>query len=286
MSMETKLPKVSFLILCYNTGEFIYETVKSAISQDYMGDMEIIISDDCSSDNSWEEIQRAIGENTSYFSIVANRNSVNLGMAANANWVRMKAQGEILVSADGDDISMPNRVSTLVNYYLAHPECYLLDSNFSFLCGKELCEHKQQGGMYGLADFLHRKVQTNGCTRSYRRILADAFPVLRKDCPTADSVFVLRACLYAKGKCGIGVLPMPLVQYRIHPNQVSNSRNISLIKRMGIYRQYRDDIAVAVRNHYVPLGYMFSLFCWLGRYHVAALLQYNSLWHKLRRGRK
>ena len=101
-----------------------------------------------------------------------------------------------------------------------------------------------------------------------------------------DSVFVLRACLYAKGECGIGVLPMPLVQYRIHPNQVSNSRNISLIKRMGIYRQYRDDIAVAIRNHYVPLGYMFSLFCWLGRYHVAALLQYNSLWHKLRRGRK
>ena len=170
--METKLPKVSFLILCYNTGEFIYEMVMSAISQDYMGDMEIIISDDCSSDNSWEEIQRAIGANTSHFSIVANRNSVNLGMAANANWVRMKAQGEILVSADGDDISMPNRVSTLVNYYLAHPECYLLDSNFFFLCGKELCEHKQQGGVYGLTDFLHGKVQTNGCTRSYRRILA------------------------------------------------------------------------------------------------------------------
>lgn len=52
-----KLPFVSFIIATYRQEQFIEAALTAALQQDYQGDMEILISDDASPDNTWDVIQ-------------------------------------------------------------------------------------------------------------------------------------------------------------------------------------------------------------------------------------
>ena len=54
-------PLVSYCIVSYNAEKFIQEAIESALNQDYYP-MEIIISDDCSTDNTYEVIKNVTSE--------------------------------------------------------------------------------------------------------------------------------------------------------------------------------------------------------------------------------
>ena len=84
---------VSILIPVYNREKYIVECIESAISQDYKN-IEIIISDNCSTDKSWEIIE---GYQKKCPNIIINRNSENLGPINNwkkcfslskGNWIK------------------------------------------------------------------------------------------------------------------------------------------------------------------------------------------------------
>ena len=57
-----KMPKVSFLLLCYNQERFVKDAVQGALDQDY-ANIEIIISDDASSDSTMEIINEVVSLN-------------------------------------------------------------------------------------------------------------------------------------------------------------------------------------------------------------------------------
>lgn len=50
------LPKVTIMIPTFNQGNILYRAIESSIMQDYP-DLEIIVSDDCSTDNTFEKIK-------------------------------------------------------------------------------------------------------------------------------------------------------------------------------------------------------------------------------------
>lgn len=106
-------PLVTYVLFAYNQENYIQEAVLSAFSQDYEP-LQIILSDDCSSDNTFEIIQDLCVKYNGPHKIVSNRNAENHGLAKHINKVVKMAEGDIIVWAAGDDISLSHKVSSLV----------------------------------------------------------------------------------------------------------------------------------------------------------------------------
>ena len=112
-------PLVSICLKCWNQREFVAEALEGVFSQTYRP-LEIVICDDRSTDGSWEYLESAVrGERAAALraegvSIVLHRNPVNLGNAGNWEMCCELAHGELLVKADGDDVSLPDRTARIV----------------------------------------------------------------------------------------------------------------------------------------------------------------------------
>lgn len=116
------LPLVSVAIVTYNSSEFIIETLDSVKNQHYQN-IELIISDDCSSDNTVVLCSDWIKDNSTRFVncklITSTRNT---GVAANCNRALDAVSGEWYKMLDGDDVLCPNCILDFVHYINEHPE--------------------------------------------------------------------------------------------------------------------------------------------------------------------
>lgn len=108
-------PLVSIVVITYNSSEYVLETLESAKQQTYQN-IELIVTDDCSTDNTVAICHEWLELNKKYFLqtelIVAEHNT---GIPANCNRGCKKAQGEFIKIIAGDDILLPNCVEDLVN---------------------------------------------------------------------------------------------------------------------------------------------------------------------------
>lgn len=107
-------PKVSAIMTCFNADSTIQEAVESLLSQNYPN-LEVVVCDDFSSDNSWRILQE-MKKRCSALKII--RNNYNCGTYLSKNRAIEKATGEILIFQDSDDISHPSRALVQVNSLL------------------------------------------------------------------------------------------------------------------------------------------------------------------------
>lgn len=109
---STLFPKVTVGIPVYNQESFITETLKSVLVQDYEN-LEIIVSDDCSSDCTQEIINKLLQD----YDFVYSRNKTNLGMVANYRHLLYNlANGDWYLNLDGDDLlAHKSVISYMVN---------------------------------------------------------------------------------------------------------------------------------------------------------------------------
>ena len=101
--------KFSICIPNYNYAKYIGRTVQSVLDQDY-GDFEIIVSDNCSTDDSWDVIQQIQDPR-----IKAYRNRCNVGFAANLDRAARRASGEFLIMLSSDDVMRPGALRAYDN---------------------------------------------------------------------------------------------------------------------------------------------------------------------------
>src|SRR5512138_1410799 len=106
-------PRVSFMIWCYNQELYIREALEGALSQDYTP-LEIIVSDDTSTDSTFDIVQEVAASYRGPHKLVLSRNRQNLGIGGNVNRAVSLCHGELIVMAGGDDISLPHRTSKIV----------------------------------------------------------------------------------------------------------------------------------------------------------------------------
>lgn len=97
-------PKVSVCIDVYNYEAFLPEAIESVLRQDFT-DFEVIVSDDCSRDRSFE-IAREYARKDSR--VIALRNEKNLGMVRNRNACLRPAKGEYIKILHADDYLCTN----------------------------------------------------------------------------------------------------------------------------------------------------------------------------------
>ncbi len=108
--------KITAGVKCYNNAKYIRAAVESAFAQTYRP-LEIVISDDASTDGSWEIINEVIAshEGERDVDVVKNRNEFNLGNLGNWEKICELASGDFIVKFDGDDISLPERVERIAS---------------------------------------------------------------------------------------------------------------------------------------------------------------------------
>jgi glycosyltransferase involved in cell wall biosynthesis len=123
-----KEPLVSVVTITYNHELYIEKAINSVLIQDVDFDVEFIISNDASSDNSHKVILDAISKakektnvNFRYYNHTENK-----GLTPNFIWALKQAHGKYIAIVDGDDYwTDPLKLKKQVAYMEAHPECVL-----------------------------------------------------------------------------------------------------------------------------------------------------------------
>src|SRR4051812_42415659 len=117
MIPERARPLTTFALLAYNHERYVRSAIRGALAQTY-SPLEIICSDDASSDSTGAIIRNELSQYSGKHTVRLNINATNLGPAAHFAHVVGLAQGELIVLAAGDDVSLPERTQVLVDTWL------------------------------------------------------------------------------------------------------------------------------------------------------------------------
>lgn len=116
-------PLVSVIIPCYNAEKYVELAVRSIMKQTYKN-LEILLIDDCSKDNTYLILQKLATEDER---IKLEKNEQNLKIVKTLNKLVEKAKGKYIARMDADDISAPSRIEKQVDF---------LEKNYEYgICG-------------------------------------------------------------------------------------------------------------------------------------------------------
>ncbi len=177
---KTRESLVSFCIFAYNQETVISDAIESAFAQTYKK-IEFIISDDASSDGTFNVIQKYVAEHGEGKKIKTIQNKKNLGTALHLdNIVRNHASGNLIVVQAGDDKSLPHRTENILRKWE--------ELKFKPFCiSTGLCEMEFDGTMSAVQekskpyndlsvdDFIKKYRGRIGATFAFRREVIDLF---------------------------------------------------------------------------------------------------------------
>lgn len=155
------LPLVSVICLCHNHALYVREAVQSVLSQTYP-QVEIIVVDDASADDSAAIIQQLATENPSIRILLLPE---NVGNCTAFNHALRLASGEYIVDLAADDTLLPERLSVGVaaleaagnaygvnfcDVWLLSPEGKRLSTHFKRNAQLQLSETVPSGDLYNI----------------------------------------------------------------------------------------------------------------------------------------
>ena len=212
-------PLVSFILLTYNQQEFVEEATRSALLQTYHP-LEIIISDDASTDLTFERATAVIREYKGPHAVTCRVNARNLGTNAHLNIAAGHARGEFIVVAAGDDISLPARVEQLVMQWQSGASGAFSNATIINAHGNTQDIFVRRGYKH-MANWRAMVLAGThgawGCTLSWERNVFDTFGDMPEDIMGEDAVIPFRCGLLN----GLSYVDEPLVQYRDHGENIS-----------------------------------------------------------------
>lgn len=109
-------PLFTIATVTYNSSDWVRQAIESVLASGFT-DFEYIISDDCSTDQTWEIINSYNDPRIKAF-----RLDKNLGEYPNRNFALSKASGKYILYVDGDDELYPDTLQKLKGYIKQYPE--------------------------------------------------------------------------------------------------------------------------------------------------------------------
>jgi glycosyltransferase involved in cell wall biosynthesis len=121
-------PKISVVVVTFNSSEFILETLESVASLTWE-EIELIITDDCSTDPTVELCRNWLEHHSQRFlSTSLITSDINTGVSGNANRGLQAATGEWIKFMAGDDAFEPGYLQDNMEHIANHPEIRVLFS--------------------------------------------------------------------------------------------------------------------------------------------------------------
>lgn len=212
-------PLVSFLLLTYNQQKFVEEAVRSALLQSYQP-LEIIVSDDASTDRTFEIARTVIDGYRGPHAVTARVNDTNVGTNGHLNLAVRQAKGAFVVVAAGDDVSLPDRVEKLVRQWQSGVSGVF--SNATIIDAQSSPrETFVRPGYRHMADWREMVLAGThgawGCTLSWDKRVFETFGDMPENILGEDAVIPFRCGLLNK----LSYVDEPLVRYRDHGDNIS-----------------------------------------------------------------
>lgn len=252
-------PRISLLVLTYNQATVVETAVQSCLAQ--VGEpLEIVLSDDASTDGTYALLLEMAAAYRGPHQVRVRRNPQNLGIGAHYNAAIEDSAGQLLVTAAGDDISLPHRVQTLAAAWDASGQkadllaSHLVDMSADGLdMGKihvdDLARWKRP------EDWVRKRPYVVGASHAFTRRLHERFGPIRADLPYEDQAMALRASCMGGGI----TVQEALVRYRRGGASAGTSQRLTVeanqkrlqtkhIRQHALYSQIRHDLLVVDRE--------------------------------------
>lgn len=215
-----KIPLISVVMCTYNGEKYLKQQIDSILAQTYKN-IEIIIVDDVSSDNTWQILEQYQQNNNNVFIY---KNEKNLGYVKNFEEGLKKTKGELIAMSDQDDIWLPEKLElqekNIDDAILIYHDSALVDKNGEYLHKNISSVINMYEGDNCLALIFDNCVSGHTILMK-RELLNFIFPFSKDTFHDGWIAFVALAI----GK--IKYLPNLLVQYRQHEKSITD---ISTIK--------------------------------------------------------
>lgn len=136
--------KISVIMSVYNDQDNISNSIKSILGQTYK-DFEFLIVDDCSTDNTYEEIKKF----TTDPRIKLYKNSKNIGLTKSLNFLIEKSSGKYIFRQDSDDVSLSQRFQEQLN---------VLEREIYQVCTSRAINMQNNKTIPGLSSWVPKKI--------------------------------------------------------------------------------------------------------------------------------
>jgi len=237
------MPKVSVIMACHNSSRYLDEAISSVLSQT-LDDLELILIDDCSTDNTLAIAMRYQVDDDRIAVISMPKKT---GPAAARNAGIRAAKGEWLGILDSDDVAMPTRFEEQMNLANSEQDLVLIASNTISIDknGLEIKEHKYPIDHKALIRNLYTlQAFPSHSSMVYRRDVVENLIGFNSRYASAED-YDLWLRLSETGN--FASLDKPLVKIRRHEQNISHLEGGKLGIRLGV---------VAVTCHFLRIhGY-------------------------------
>jgi len=235
-------PLVSMVIASFNHAQYVRASIRSVTEQDY-DNIELIVIDDGSTDNSIARIEEMIPECQARFRRFEFRARPNKGLTETLNEGLAWARGPYFACLASDDVLFPQKTSTLVSEIQAAPDlagvfggCVLIDS-----AGQIVGTQRPRAVVYCFADILasnHWIVASCQLLRRDAVLQAGGYP---RGLNIEDWYMWLKLTEHG---AGLKVVPDVLVQYRQHETNLSRDAKKMLEARKMILDRFTDHAGI------------------------------------------
>lgn len=224
---------ISVVMSVYNTEEsYLREAIESILAQTHTN-FEFIIIDDYSN-----QVTKAILMSYSDPRIKILSNESNLGLTKSLNIGLKASKGKYIARMDSDDIALPNRFQEQLKYITVHPEYAVIGSYFYIsnkgkkVFGKQILDPEIRR--------IHLLFFNEGIchpTAFFRKSFLDQHNLFYdEEIKKAQDYAMWVNIVNHRGQ--IGCIPIPLLTYRIHPNQITtNFSNQMSFEQMTMKKQ-------------------------------------------------
>lgn len=245
--MNRAVPLVSFIIATYNRADYICEAVHSILKQKY-NNIEILIIDDGSTDNTCELLKNTFKDRVIYY-----RNSKNMGPAFSRNIGLDFANGKYIGLLDSDDILYDeNHTEIAVDVMENDKEVAIFCCDF-YIIDRENRILNKYSPLYDSIDYIDFPISSEkrGFSDLYLRGVHSCGALLRRSTISMvgrmdvnyrigwDGEYLLR--LLGKSQAYLYYYHKPLVGYRKVPNSLSTNLIQMYSEKVKFYEQIAAD---------------------------------------------
>jgi glycosyltransferase involved in cell wall biosynthesis len=262
-------PLVSVVIPTYNRTEYLREAIESAVQQTYTA-LDIVVTDNASSDEAFDEIQKIVDE-IGDARVRVLRRERNLGILRNNVEAMRSAPGTYVANLHDDDAWEPTFVEKLVAGLEAHPNTtmafadhYLVDQNgiiLSEVTDQNTRTWNRERMETGLFSPFYAQALVDRCVPAVMGAIYRRDAVQWEDFPEEAKLAYDLWLAYLASRDGHGAYYVNerLTRYRTHTNTITAQQAFPLHKDLVYcYRQFiADDRLASIRpglyrwyNHY------------------------------------